>query len=250
MVERDRASSVATFFTPEPPVAGATTTLGEDAAHHLRVRRIAPSERIRLTDGAGTVGHGVLVRLTKTHAAVQVEAIDRVDPPAEVHLLVPIADRDRMLWLSEKATELGATTWRPVLWRRSRSVTPRGEGPTFQAKIRARMISALEQSGGAWLPALYPDAALDRAIAATPASTRLLLDRDGGPLLDSRPSAPLTIVIGPEGGFEDSEREALVAAGFAPVSIAASILRFETAAIAGLAIARAALALVETTHER
>ena len=249
-MERDRASGVATFFTPEPPVAGVITILGEDAAHHMRVRRMAPSERIRLTDGAGSVGSGVLVRITKTQAAVQVEQVDQIDPLPEIHLLVPIADRERMLWLSEKSAELGATTWRPVLWRRSRSVTPRGEGTAFQAKIRARMIAALEQSGGAWLPTVYPDAPVDRAMAATPAGTRLLLDPEGQPMLETHPAAPLTIAIGPEGGLDDSERAALLEAGFTPVTIAASILRFETAAIAGLAIARAALATLERIDER
>ena len=249
-MERGRASGIATFFSGEPPVAGVVTTLGEEAAHHMRVRRMGPSERIRLTDGAGTVGSGVLVRITKTQAAVEVEEVEQIDPLPEVHLLVPIADRERMLWLSEKSAELGATTWRPVLWRRSRSVTPRGEGTAFQAKIRARMIAALEQSGGAWLPAVYPDAPLDRALAATPAGSRLLLDPDGEPLLGSHPTAPLTIAIGPEGGLDDSEREALLGAGFVPVSISASILRFETAAIAGLALARAALGTLERIDER
>ena len=242
MVERTGTSGLATFFSSEAPIAGAITTLGDEAAHHLRVRRMGPSDRIRLTDGAGTVGVGVLVRLSKSGGAVEIEEVEHVDPPADVHLIVPIADRDRMLWLAEKSAELGATTWRPVLWRRSRSVTPRGEGTAFQAKIRARMISALEQSGGAWLPTLYPDAPLDRAIAAAPAGARLVLDADGEPMLGTGLTPPVTIAIGPEGGLEPSERDALIAAEFRRVNIAANVLRFETAAIAGLAIARAIVA--------
>jgi 16S rRNA (uracil1498-N3)-methyltransferase len=250
MVERGRASGVATFFSPEPPIAGAVITLGEDAAHHMRVRRMGPSERIRLTDGAGTIANGVVVRITKTQAAVDVEDVEQVEPLPEVHLLVPIADRERMLWLAEKCTELGGTTWRPILWRRSRSVTPRGEGTAFQAKIRARMIAALEQSGGAWLPAMYPDAPLERAIAATPQGTRLVLDPEGEPLLGIQTTAPLSVAIGPEGGLDEVERAALVESGFVPVTIAAGILRFETAAIAGLAIARASLGTLEKIDER
>ena len=52
-------------------------------------------------------------------------------------------------------------------------------------------------------------------------------------------SPPITIAVGPEGGFEESELAAMVAAGFAPVSIGRSILRFETAAVAALAALRA-----------
>ena len=245
MVERGPAPGVATFFAPEAPVAGTVITLGEDAAHHMRVRRMGPSERIRLTDGAGTVGGGSIARITKTQVAIDVDEVAHIDPLPEVHLLVPIADRDRMLWLAEKCAELGASTWRPVLWRRSRSVTPRGEGTAFQAKVRARMIAALEQSGGAWLPTLYPDAPLDRALIATPAGTRLLLDPAGGPMLTAAAVPPTTIAIGPEGGLDDAERASLIDGGFSPVSIGSTILRFETAAIVGLAIARASLATQE-----
>ncbi len=249
-MERGSASSVATFFSSSPPVSGGITTLGEDAAHHMRVRRMSATERVRIIDGAGTIAFGLLIRLAKNHAAVQVEEVVHVHPLPEIHMLVPIADRDRMLWLSEKSAELGATTWRPVMWRRSRSVTPRGEGPTFQAKVRARMISALEQSGGAWLPTAYPEAPLDRAIAAAPEGTRLLLDALGEPLLGAPRAAPFVIAIGPEGGLDDSEREALLEAGFIPVAIAATTLRFETAAIAGLAIARALAGTREAADER
>ena len=157
---------------------------------------------------------------------------------------MPIGDRDRMLWLAEKATELAATSWRPVAWRRSRSVSPRGEGAGFQAKARARMASALAQCEGGWLPALYPDATVERAIAATPPGSRLLLDPDGAPIA-SLPmlAAPVTLALGPEGGMERDERDRLVEAGFAPVALAGNILRFETAGLAALAIVRALLAL-------
>ena len=240
-MERDGPPGVATFFAPEVPVAGTVSILGEEAAHHMRVRRLAPSERVRLADGAGTVAFGTLVRLSKSQAAIDVEETSFVESPPEVHLLVPIADRDRMLWLAEKCVELAATTWRPVLWRRSRSVSPRGEGLAFQSKVRARMIAALEQSGNAWLPTIYPDSPPDRAIAATPSGTRLLLDRGGAALAGLRATSPVSLAVGPEGGLDDTERNSLLTARFAPVSIAANILRFETAAIAGLALARVAL---------
>ena len=241
-MERDGATAVATFFAPETPAAGVALTLGDDAAHHMRVRRMAPPERIRLIDGAGTVAQGTLVRLTKSQATIEVDGATHVEPQPAVHVLVPIGDRDRMLWLAEKCAELGASTWRPVLWRRSRSVQPRGEGIAFQAKVRARMVGALEQSGNPWLPAIYPDAPLDRAIAAVSDGARFVLDRGGAPFLDCRPmSAPLILAVGPEGGFDDAERVALRDAGFVSTSISANVLRFETAAASGLAMARAML---------
>lgn len=223
-------------------MAGAAATLGEDAAHHARVKRLEVGERVRLVDGQGAVGEGRIVRLARQHLVVDVDGVTEQQQPAAVHVVVPIADRDRMLLLAEKCVELAAASWRPVLFRRSRSVQGRGEGNTFGMKVRARMVAALEQCGGAWLPVIYPEATVDRAIAALPAGgTRTLLDQRGGPARASGMLAPAIVAVGPEGGIEDDERQLLVAAGFAPVRVGASVLRFETAAIAALAIARAAL---------
>lgn len=240
MEHPDRAA-VATFFSGERPLAGQELALGEDAAHHARVRRLDVGAPLRVVDGEGHEARATLVRLAKRHLSLTIHAVEfrAALPPA--HLLLPVADRERMLWLAEKSAELGATSWRPVLWRRSRSVTPRGEGPTFTGKTRARMIGALEQSGGAWLPALYPEATVERAIAAAPEGTRLLLDATAAPILRSAIAPPVTVAVGPEGGIESDEREQFVAAGWTPVSIADSVLRFETAAVAALAIVRAAM---------
>jgi 16S rRNA (uracil1498-N3)-methyltransferase len=105
------------------------------------------------------------------------------------------------------------------------------------------MTSALIQSGGGWLPDLFPEATIDRAIAATPAGTRVVLTKDGDAIAGVSMTAPVTIALGPEGGMEDAERGALVDAGFLPVSLADGTLRFETAGVAAVAIAGASLAL-------
>jgi 16S rRNA (uracil1498-N3)-methyltransferase len=238
--QRDRAA-IATFFATEPMAAGRITTLSENEAHHARVRRVNVGDRLRLVDGAGMVGYGNVVKLGKAQAMVDIDLLDHVEPLPVMHLIVPIADKDRMLLVAEKATELGAFSWRPVMWRRSRNVSPRGEGAAFQARVRARMVGALTQSGGAWLPVLYPDATPDRALAACPAGTRWLLDAQGEPAGSLPISAPMTIAVGPEGGLDPAERADFLANGFTPVRLAPFTLRFETAAIVGLGLVRAAL---------
>ncbi len=260
MVGAGRAVSLPTFVCEAPFTIGETVTLGEDAAHHLRVRRLDTGMRVGLLDGLGCRGAGVLTLLAKRHATVLVDAVEAVAPPAPVHLLLPVADKDRMLWLAEKATELELTTWRPVLFRRSKHVTPRGEGPTFQQRVRGRIAAALEQSGGAWAPTVYPEAALGAALAAAPSGVRLLLDAEGAPWSDvlarigavgaaatdggvaseDTSATAVTIALGPEGGIEPAERAELLAAGFVPVALGRSILRFETAGLAALAAVRVA----------
>ena len=244
-MERDHRPGVAHFFTSEPLLSPGALVLGEDAAHHARVRRLAVGAPVTVRDGSGTTASGTLVRMAKQHLELEVESPRCPPPLAPVHLLVPVADKERMLLLAEKATELGVTTWRPVLWRRSRSVAGRGEGPMFAQKVEARMIGALLQSEGAWLPQRFMESNAERAIAALPSNgTRLLLDPEGEPIASVPMVGPVVIAVGPEGGFEPDETDRLVEAGFRPVAIAGGILRMETAAIVALGVVRTRLAVV------
>ena len=242
-MERTDRAPVATFFASDALVAGGTVTLSEEAAHHMRVARVAVGECVALRDGAGRAAIGTLVKVSLTSAIIEVSETSELSRPAPIHLLAPVADRDRMLWLAEKVTEMGVASWRPVVWRRSKSVSPRGEGPMFQGKVHARMTSALIQSGGGWLPDIFPESTIERAVAAAPLGTRLLLAKDGEPIIRVPMKAPVTIALGPEGGMEPAERDNFIGAAFLPVKLGDSTLRFETAGVAAVAIAAASLAL-------
>jgi 16S rRNA (uracil1498-N3)-methyltransferase len=247
VVDRDNRPGVAHFFSTEPVLSAGALVLGEDAAHHARVRRLAIGAPVTVRDGEGTSASGTIVRMAKQHLEVEITAPRCPPPLPPVHLLVPVADKERMLWLAEKATELGVTSWRPVLWRRSKSVAGRGEGPMFSQKIESRMIAALLQSEGTWLPQRFSEANAERAIAGVPSEgTRLLLDVDGDPIAQVPASAPVTIALGPEGGLEDDERARLEDAGFRRVRLAGGVLRMETAAVAALAVVRARLDAAST----
>jgi 16S rRNA (uracil1498-N3)-methyltransferase len=238
VVERDDRSAVATFYSASPLTANGIE-LSESAVHHARVKRLVAGDVIQLTDGQGTLATGRLATLDKRRANVTIESAQHVAAPAGIHLRVPVGDRDRMLLLAEKATELGVASWQAVRFRRSMSVSRRGEGAAFGAKLEARMISALEQSGGAWLPRRLADADVD-AIDVPASASRVLLDCDGEPLLRLAGASEMALVFGPEGGLESAERASLIANGWQPATLATSTLRFETAGIAALAVVRAA----------
>ena len=243
MVERADRAPVSTFYAPG--AWNASVELSDAAAHHAQVKRLQVGDVVRLTSGDGRRALGTLAELTKRRAtvAVDAESIEHVAPPPVVELLAPVGDRERMLMLAEKGVELGASTWRPVIYRRSRSVSPRGEGEAFREKAHARMVSALEQSASAWLPELRAECTADEARASAGNGCRLLLDGAGVPLvsLAGALTAPCAIALGPEGGLDPAEREAFVAAGWRLVSLGDNVLRFETAGIAGLALLRALL---------
>ena len=239
MVERADRAPVGTFYAPG--AWGATVELDEAAAHHAAVKRLQAGDPVRLTSGDGRRARGVIETMGKKRLTVtlEVSSVEQVPALPYVELWAPVGDRERMLFLAEKAVELGVSAWRPVVYRRSRSVTPRGEGEGFRDKVRLRMIGALEQSGGAWLPSLHPDVSLDEALrdAAAPG---LVLDAAGPPLakLTSALRAPVAIALGPEGGLEAEELARFRDAGWRTASLGANVLRFETAGIAALALVR------------
>jgi 16S rRNA (uracil1498-N3)-methyltransferase len=241
VVERRRGSGVASFFVEGTPVAGAVTPLPEAAAQHARVRRLVAGDPLRVTDGAGLVGWGTLARLDARGGAATIERCEAVAPPSPLTLLVPVADRDRMLWLAEKAAEFAITDWRPVSYVRSRSVTPRGEGEAFARKVRARMIGALEQSGGAWLPVAHDVFPLDEAVAACASvAARFVLDPSGPAMSSSAPFHATAVALGPEGGLDPRELNLLLSHGWRAASLGSATLRFETAGVAAAAIVRTA----------
>lgn len=214
-----------------------TVELGESAAHHARVKRLAPGDPVNVTDGEGQLGIGRIESIGKNTMRVAMRDFQAIPAPAPIHLCVPVADKERMLWVAEKATELQVASWIPVMYSRSRSVSPRGEGESFDRKVLARMVAALEQSGGAWLPTIHPIQTVDEI-----ADRRgIVLDRGGAPFARQGVVAPVTIAVGPEGGFEPDELETLADRGWATASLGAVTLRFETAAVAAVAVARAIL---------
>lgn len=242
MVEHNGRAPIATFFVAEALVSGATATLGEAPAHHARVKRLSTGDPVSLTNGSGNLAAGRLATLRRDSVDVIVDEVRTVPRPTAIHLCVAIADRDRMLWLAEKCTELGISSWQPVRFRRSASVMPRGEGNAFADKTRARMIAAIEQSRGAWLPELRPETTVDD-LGRSDGQLRILLDLHGPPLLSVVPLGArreVVVLFGPEGGMEPSEMELLTATGWRPARLASTVLRFETAGIAAVAVLRAA----------
>lgn len=226
-----------TVFT-DGEILASEVELPDEAAQHVRVRRAQARDPIRVVNGRGSIGTGALVAVSKREVRAAIAAVESRERPSALIALVPVADRDRMLWAAEKCVELQVTRWQPVLYERSKSVSPRGEGEKFLAKVRARMASALEQSGGAWLPEV--NAEIDAVDAwSIEAGCRLILDREGTPVGRAVTADTAVFAVGPEGGFERKEIEDALRHGWSTVSLGPTTLRFETAIVAAAAVIRA-----------
>jgi 16S rRNA (uracil1498-N3)-methyltransferase len=192
----------------------------EPTSHHLfRVLRVRDGDTVTVTDGRGrwrvchAAGGEVLPSADATAVA------DR-DAACTVAFAIPKSDRPE--WIVQKLTELGVA--RIVLLHAERSVvrweTDRAE--RHLAKLRRVAVEALEQSRGIWLPDLVGPVPAGGVLPDTPAA------EPDGRALSRRDRA---LAIGPEGGWSPTELE--LAAD--RVSLGASVLRVETAAVVAAA---------------
>ena len=151
-------------------------------------------------------------------------------------LFAPIK-QGRIDFIAEKACELGVAHVKPVITQR----TIVNRVPVD--RLNANMVEAAEQCGRTALPTISEPVQLDKLLASWPEERALLFcDETGGaPMLEAlkdRPrGAPAAILIGPEGGFTDAEREKIRAIPSAiPLSLGPRILRADTAAVAAIAL--------------
>lgn len=213
---------------------GATVSLDATEAHHLRVRRGGEREVIRIVDGEGVVGYGT-VDVSNHGAHVTLDRIELVPPPPGLLVAVGAGDKDRFLWLAEKATELGVTEIVPIESQRTHSVASRIRDGHLE-RIRKRAVEALKQSEGAWAPRVSSPVGIEKFLAERRSGQCYVLDRDGDILpAVADPVEPLTVLVGPEGGLTPEELTAAGRAGFRRASLGRNVLRFETAALAAAA---------------
>lgn len=210
---------------------GATIPLDEGEAHHLRVRRAEAGEEVELRDGAGLSGTGVLEARGRGWAVLVTEA-SSLPPLAPLILAVAAGDRERFLWIAEKASELGVSRIVPLETERTRGVGTRVRSEHIE-KLARRALEATKQSGAHWSPEIGELESFEAFATESRPGARWLADPSGR-APDVGPGA-ITVLVGPEGGFAPAERAAALASGWTPVTLGQCVLRFETAAIAAAA---------------
>lgn len=222
------------LVAPGSLVVQSATALDEEERHHLRVRRAVAGEKVRVLDGAGTVGEGRLVQVGGD-LGVQIDRVRAVAEPPAFMLIVGAGDKERFGWLAEKSAELGVTDLSPLKTDRTRSVAA-GIREGHVAALQRRARQAIKQSGSPWAPRVTEPVDLKFAATRGVAEYRWLADATGEPPPQLLLDVPLVVVVGPEGGLIPPEREMLLSAGFRRVRLAPDLLRFETAALAAAAV--------------
>ena len=230
---------------PPPLAAGAALDLPAGAARHVQVLRLQPGAMVILFDGRGGEWRAVVQHMGRSDVQVRLESYDPVEREARraVHLAVGMPANERMDWLVEKATELGAASIQPLLAQRSVVRLAGERAARRQAHWQGVAVAACEQCGRNRVPAVHPPlefAAWSQGLASSPSAggQRWVLSLDAGaeqdlPAPDAR--EPITLLSGPEGGLTPAEEAAARAAGFRPLSLGERVLRAETAPLVALA---------------
>ncbi len=227
------------LVTPEEFTSAEIAVEGEAYRHLFRARRAEVGESVRLVDGLGTARAGRIVRIDRKAGWIApvapVEGLPANEPALRLTLLVPTLRPERASWLVEKATELGVAAIRFLHTERA----PRDVGSGTLERLRRVAISALEQCHGARLPKIDgPHGWSDLARLAEGLEARWVLDPGGAPGLDGEPKTrTAALLVGPEGGLTAEELDFARSLGFRPLALGPRILRIETAAVAGAALA-------------
>ena len=207
--------------------------IGPEERRHLRVRRAEDGEVVCVRDGHGAVAEG-RIEFTGQSAVVHLGAIEHVAPPVPFTLAVGAGDRERFGWLVEKAAELGVTEIIPLDTVRARHVSTRLRTGHIE-RLTRRAREALKQCDGAWAPMVHSPVSFEAFLSRDRPGQKWVADRTGTWPTKLPADTPVTIAVGPEGGFTEDERERLVVAGYLPVRLGTSVLRFETAALVAAA---------------
>ncbi|MGX4641551.1 16S rRNA (uracil(1498)-N(3))-methyltransferase [Massilia sp. SYSU DXS3249] len=232
------------FYCPQPLAAGATVDLPESVAHHLHVVRMQPGAALTLFDGRGGQYQATLLEIGKRRASATVGAHEAVEVelPYSVTLAQGLPEGSKMDWIIEKAVELGVAAVQPLAAQRSVVRLSGERAEKRHAHWLGVIEAASEQCGRNRLAALSPVADFKPWLGTAPAAAqaRILLSPRATQSLAGwareRPPQPLTLLVGPEGGFTREEEDAALAAGALALSIGPRVLRTETAALAALAL--------------
>jgi len=250
-----RASSLPAFFLSEDTKAGEPRLQREDEQHAARVLRLRPGDSLVGLDGRGG-RHPLRVRAVRK-GLLELEVagpVEVVPGPGEADAALPWFEvavawprRNRVESMVGRLVQLGAAAIRPLAaHHRGPEEVPADAAPRLARVVR----EACKQSGRSWLPVLEPPLTPVELARHRAEPVMAVLDPLAGLSLDTwlrsllpapiglgTRARPIVLVIGPEGGLSEEERDALLACDASLTWLGPHVLRVETAAEAAMAIA-------------
>lgn len=211
----------------------------EEAQHAMRVLRLKEGDEMMLIDGEGAFHHAELSMSSGKHCFYDIRESQPQPRSWAGHLHLAIAPTkmmERMEWLAEKATEVGIDELSFLDCRFSeRHVVKR-------PRVEKIVVAAMKQSRKAWLPTVNDMQPFAQFVERHTTGLRYIahcyqeIPRENlfSLLQQTEPTAPVLVLIGPEGDFSIDEVRQAVAAGFVSVDLGKSRLRTETAGLSAV----------------
>jgi 16S rRNA (uracil1498-N3)-methyltransferase len=224
-----------TFHTPSENFAGTSVTVtGEEHHHATRSCRVRVGEIIGVMDGCGKRVHARIERIDSQilTASIERDVSGEGDPEMEIIIALSAIKPSRFETAVEKCTEIGVRGFVPLIAERCEpNITRRLKAD----RLRKIALEAAKQSKRSWLPEIYDPETLEDLLARTE-GTVLAGSQKAEKSLERVCSAAeknsrITLLIGPEGDFSETEYDAMSAAGVVPFTMGGLTLRAETAAI-------------------
>jgi 16S rRNA (uracil1498-N3)-methyltransferase len=232
------------LFVAAPLARGQRISCSPEQANYLKnVLRLKAGNQILIFNGRDGEWRARIAEASKRSCVLEADVLVRAqeEGPDIDYLFAPLK-RARLDFMVEKATEMGAARLWPVVTRRTVPQRVNLE------RMRAHAIEAAEQCGILRVPEVAePRKLMDLLEAWEPARRLIFCDESASvsdPLaaLSGVTPGPIAVLIGPEGGFADEEREALLAKPFTvAISLGPRVMRADTAAVAALALVNAVL---------
>lgn len=221
-----------------PSLAPGRQVLDPDASHHLvTVLRARAGDKVTLFNGKGSEAQATVLSADRSGVTVEAGAIAVItrESPLSITVAQALCTGDKMDWVVQKSTELGAARIMAVAATRSVLKLDGGRAEKRVAHWRAIAESAAAQCGRTVVPEItsvmsFADVVSDWKSQPSP-KTGWLLDPFANDRLSQAPmQGTVTLMIGPEAGWSDDEDAMAKAAGFMGVQVGPRILRTETAA--------------------
>jgi len=225
------------FYTKPEHVSHSRLLLeGQEARHAVKVLRHREGDTIHVTNGKGTRYEGKIDSISKSQVSVSIEG-QEYQPAPEPQIILAVGlikKRDRLEFAVEKAAELGAARIIVFTGERSEKTGVRMD------RLEMTALSAMKQSLRLWLPGVFHFQSLGEVmemnqtnrIGVADESMREESGTNTVRVLQKFHNGSSTIIIGPEGGFSESERELMDAEQVFPFSLGPYRLRTETAVTA------------------
>jgi 16S rRNA (uracil1498-N3)-methyltransferase len=222
------------------PKEGQKIRITGEGLDGLNFRRARPGELVTLTGEGGGEFRGRILSINPREAWVFVfkSLVPPTESPAKIILLQALPDKERMELIIQKATELGVYSIVPFKSRRSISLEERERKQPKAHRWQSVAIKAAKQSRRGRIPLLEPYCDFSEALEyAEGSDLKVILWERGNknPLRDVLSSkgnyGEVTLMVGPEGGFDPEEVQRAQGKGFIPITLGRRILRTETAAI-------------------